>query len=160
MKILDDKKIKYKNYIKFFSSNDLKIRNKSFTINSIVQNVLDTKLLENKTYRKNKLKISLKDIFEDFDYESNIFNKVKLLKNKQYLLSHPRLSYNGFLNNNKGKSSHIINEKLNKIPLETFGVKMNTKLQTNKKSYLYLSFSPTKFKVEGIRDNKNIKGLD
>ena len=84
---------------------------------------------------------------------------MKLFRNKKYLLSHPRLNYNGYINNNNGKLSNIINEKLNKIPLDTFGVKMNTKLQTNAKIYSYLSFSPIKFKIEGIRSNKNISAL-
>jgi len=155
-----NKKIKLQDYNKYYSNNDLKIRSQSFTINSLVNNFLNKNLLENKNEKKNKLKISLKDIINDFNYDNNISYKLKLFKNKNYLLSHPKLNYNGYFNNNKGKLSNIINEKLNKIPLETFGVKMTTKLQTNKNSYLYLSFNPTKFKVEGIRSNKNIKNLN
>jgi len=155
-----NKKIKLQDYNKYYSNNDLKIRSQSFTINSLVNNFLNKNLLENKNEKKNKLKISLKDIINDFNYDNNISYKLKLFKNKNYLLSHPKLNYNGYFNNNKGKLSNIINEKLNKIPLETFGVKMTTKLQTNKNSDLYLSFSPTKFKVEGIRSNKNIKNLN
>ena len=156
---LDNKKNKFKNYNKFYPSNDLKIRSQSFTINSIGQNILNNQnLLDNKKHKK-KLKISLKDIFEDISNENIVSNKMKLFKDKKYLLSHPRLNFNGYINNNNGKLSNIANEKLNKIPLDTFGVKMTTKLQTNPKSYLYLSFSPTKFKIEGIRSNKNISAL-
>ena len=51
-KIIYNQKIKIKNYKKVFSVNDLKIRNQSFTINSLGQKVLDSNILENKEYKK------------------------------------------------------------------------------------------------------------
>ena len=157
--ISEKKKLKLQNYSKYFDSNDLKIRNQSFTIINQINNNEENKILSCRNERKSKLKISLEDIFNDINYENVVPQKIKLFKNKNYLLSHPKLDYNGYIHNSNGKLSNIVNEKLNKIPMEAFGVNLKTKLQNNRNSYLYLSFNPTKFKVEGIRSNKNIKGL-
>ena len=148
MKQLNEKKkLKLLDYNKY-DYNNLKIRSQSFTINN-----------NNQIGKNNKFKISLKDIFNNCDYESHLPEKIKLFKDKKYLLSHPKLDYNGYINNSNGKLSNIVNEKLNRIPKETFGVNLRSKLQSNKKTFLCLSFSPTKFKIEGIRSNKNIKNL-
>jgi hypothetical protein len=158
--ISDKDKIKMKyhiNYDKVYSDKKLKIRSQSFTIkskNNIEKNHNVLKI------KKNKFKIGLKDIFTDFDYENNkIPSGIKMFEDKKYLISHPRLNFNGYINNNNGRLSNIINEKLNKLPKETFHVKIRTKLQKNKNSNSYLSFNPIKFKIEGIRSNKNIDGL-
>ncbi len=153
-------KIKKKYHIKYdkvYSNKYLKIRNQSFTIkgkNYIEKNHSLLKI------KKNKFKIGLKDIFTDFDYENNkIPSGIKMFEDKKYLISHPRLNFNGYINNNNGRLSNIINEKLNKLPKEAFHVNMRTKFQKTKNSNSYLSFSPIKFKIEGIRSNKNVDGL-
>ena len=155
--ILEKKKLKFKNFIKFYSSQDLKIRNQSFTIKGFGQNYLDNNYLNNN--EKKILKISLKDIFNDIECENNISYKVKLLRNKKHLLSHPKLNYNGFSNSAKGKISYIAKDKLNKISLETFGIKKSNRLKLNKKSLLYLSFNPNEFKAEIDKSNKNINTM-
>ena len=158
--ILEKDKIKmkyHKNYDKIYSNKNLKIRSQSFTIknkNNIEKNYSLLKI------KKNKFKIGLKDIFTDLDYENNkIPSGIKMFEDKKYLISHPRLNFNGYINNNNGRLSNIINEKLNKLPKETFHVNMRSKFQQNRNSNSYLSFSPIKFKIEGIRSNKNIDGL-
>ena len=153
-------KMKYHiNYDKIYSNKNLKIRSQSFAIKSKKKNNIENNhnLLK---IKKNKFKIGLKDIFTDFDYENTkIPSGIKLFEDKKYLISHPRLNFNGYINNNNGRLSNIINEKLNKMPKETFHVNMHTKIQKNKNSDSYLSFSPIKFKIEGIRSNKNIDRL-
>ena len=109
----------------------------------------------------NQMKINIDlyipDIFiDEYIFYKNIMQIFKSVNNLLYLVY---LDYNGYIHNSNGKLSNIVNEKLNKIPMEAFGVNLKTKLQNNRNSYLYLSFNPTKFKVEGIRSNKNIKGL-
>ena len=158
--ISDKDKIKMKyhiNYDKVYSDKKLKIRSQSFAIkskNNIEKNHNVLKI------KKNNFKIGLKDIFTDFDYENNkIPSGIKMFEDKKYLISHPRLNFNGYINNNNGRLSNIINEKLNKLPKEAFHVNMRTKFQRNKNSNSYLSFSPIKFKIEGIRSNKNVDGL-
>jgi hypothetical protein len=74
-------------------------------------------------------------------------------------LSHPKLNYNGFSNSAKGKISYIAKDKLNKISLETFGIKKSNRLKMNKKSLLYLSFNPNEFKAEIDKSNKNINTM-
>jgi len=151
-------KMKYhKNYDKVYSNKNLKITNESFTIKSKNNIEKNHNLLK---IKKNKFKIGLKDIFTDFDYENNkIPIGIKMFEDKKYLISHPRLNYNGYINNNNGRLSNIINEKINKMPKETFHINLRTKLQKNKNSNSYLSFNPIKYKIEGIRSNKNIDGL-
>ena len=154
----DKIKMKYhKNYDKIYSNKNLKIRSQSFTIKS--KNIIEKNYSLLKI-KKNKFKIGLKDIFTDLDYENNkIPSGIKMFEDKKYLISHPRLNFNGYINNNNGRLSNIINEKLNKLPKETFHVNMRSKFQQNRNSNSYLSFSPIKFKIEGIRSNKNIDGL-
>ena len=150
---LEKEKIKNRSYLqynKFYLSKDLKIRNQSFSINSPYNNYKQNSLLDNK---KEKLKISLKDIFINSDYEDKIIAKdLKLFKNKKYLISHPKLKYYGYNNNNE-RISNIVKDQLNKMPMETSGFKMFTKFQSKKKSNGHLSFSPIKFKTEGIKTN-------
>ena len=114
------------------------------------------KLLE-KGKKKFNLKISLKDILDDC--EKNSFSENKFYNNKKYLLSHPRLNFNGYIHNNNGKLSSIVNEKINRVPKEAFGVRLHTKFQSNFKSHLQLSFNPIKFRIEKLRANKNIDPL-
>ena len=156
--IYGKKKLKLKYCTKFFSIQDLKIRNQSFTINGFGQNYLDNNYLKNKNEKN--LKISLKDIFNDLDYENNIPYTIKLLRNKQHLLSHPKLNYNGFSNSAKGKISNIAKDKLNRISVETFGIQKNNRSKLNKKCLLYLSFNPNEFKAEIEKSNRNIKTMN
>ena len=139
---------------KYYSFDQLKIRNTSFTINAQSNNLRLSSLLE-KDRKKKNLKISLKDIFNNI--EKNQKENVKFYNNKKYLLSHPKLNFSGYIHNNNGKLSSIINEKINRIPKEAFGVNLHTKLQLNCKSYLQLSFNPIKFRYEKLKRNKNIK---
>ena len=141
---------------KYYSKEQLKIRKTSFTINAKKFHFRINKLLE-KGKKKNNLKISLKDIYNDYERKDN--EEVKFYNNKKYLLSHPRLNFNGYIHNNKGQLSSVVNEKINRIPKEAFGVKLHTKLQNNFKSYLQLTFNPIKFRVEKLRTNKTLKTL-
>ena len=141
---------------KYYSKNDLKVRKSSFSINAEKKNFKINELLEGK--KKKNLKISLKDIYDE--YEKNVNKDVKFYNNEKYLLSHPRLNYNGYIHNNNGILSSKVNEKLNRIPKEAFGVNLLTKVQMNYKSYLQLTFNPIKFRLEKLRSNKKIKGSE
>ena len=142
---------------KYYSYDELQIRKTSFSIIAKEKIFITNKLLE-KGKKKYNLKISLKDIFADC--EKNSFNDKKFYNNKKYLLSHPRLNFNGYIHNNKGKLSSIINEKINRIPKEAFGIHLHTKLQFNNKSQLQLSFNNIKYKAEKLRDNKKLQTLE
>ena len=142
---------------KYYSYNELQIKNTSFSIIPKKKTFVANKLLE-KGKKKFNLKISLKDILDDC--EKNSFSENKFYNNKKYLLSHPRLNFNGYIHNNKGKLSSIINEKINRIPKEAFGIRLHTKLQSNNKSQLQLSFNNIKYKVEKLRDNKKLQTLE
>ena len=141
---------------KYYSKEQLKIRKTSFSINAKKINFKINKLLE-KGKKKNNLKISLKDIFNNYENHEN--EEVKFYNNKKFLLSHPRLNFNGYIHNNNGQLSSVVNEKINRIPKEAFGVSLHTKLQNNYKSYLQLTFNPIKFRVEKLRANKTLKTL-
>ena len=137
---------------KFYLYNQLKIRKTSFSIIA-KKRVLKTNILLEKDNKKNNLKISLKDIINDC--ERNLKDDIKFYNNKKYLLSHPRLNFNGYFHNNNAKTSSIINERINRIPKEAFGIRLHTKMQSNYKSYLQLSFYPIKVRIEKLRANKN-----
>ena len=139
---------------KYYSMEQLKIRSTSFTINAQKEQYGINKLLENGKKKRN-LKISLKDIFNDI--EKNEKDDVKFYNNEKYLLSHPRLNFNGYIHNNNGRLSSIVNERINRIPKEAFGVNLHTKLQLNCKSHLQLTFNPIKFRYEKLQANKNLK---
>ena len=141
---------------KYYSYNELKIRKSSFSIIAKKKEYKKNKLLE-KGKKKNNLKIGLKDILND--YEENIKSDTKFYNNKKYLLSHPRLNFNGYIHNNHGKLSSIVNEKINRVPREAFGVNLHTKLQPNYKSHLQLTFNTIRFRIEKLRDNKNLETL-
>ena len=139
---------------KYYSMEQLRIRSTSFTINAQKEQYGINKLLENGKKKRN-LKISLKDIFNDI--EKNEKDDVKFYNNEKYLLSHPRLNFNGYIHNNNGRLSSIVNERINRIPKEAFGVNLHTKLQLNCKSHLQLTFNPIKFRYEKLQANKNLK---
>ena len=139
---------------KFYTLDQLKMSNTSFSIN-VEKNSLSLNKLLDKDKRNKNLKISLKDIFNNI--EKNEKENVKFYNNKKYLLSHPRLNFNGYINNNNGRLSSIVNEKINRIPKEAFGVNLHTKLQLNCKSHLQLTFNPIKFRYEKLIENKNKK---
>ena len=141
---------------KYYSYNELKIRKSSFSIIAKKKEYKTNKLLE-KSQKKNNLKISLKDIINDC--EENLKSDKKFYNNKKYLLSHPRLNFNGYIHNNHGKLSSIVNEKINRVPKEAFGVNLHTKLQPNYKTHLQLTFNTIKFRIEKLRDNKNLETL-
>ena len=137
---------------KFYTLDQLQIRNTSFSINAD-KNYLRINKLFDKDKRNKNLKISLKDIFNNI--EKNEKENAKFYNNKKYLLSHPRLNFNGYIHNNNGRLSTVVNEKINRIPKEAFGVNLHTKLQLNCKSHLQLTFNPIKFRYEKLLENKN-----
>ena len=140
---------------KYYLYNQLQIRKSSFSIIA-KKKEFKTNILLEKGKKKN-LKISLKDIINDC--ERNLKTDIKFYNNKKYLISHPKLNFNGYIHNNNAKTSSIVNERINRIPKEAFGIHLHTKLQSNYKSYLQLSFNPIKFRIEKIRTNKNIETL-
>lgn len=137
---------------KFYTLDQLKIKNTSFSINAEKNHLKINKLLD-KDKRNKNLKISLKDIFNNI--EKNEKENKKFYNNKKYLLSHPRLNFNGYIHNNNGRLSSLVNEQINRIPKEAFGVNLHTKLQLNCKSHLQLTFNPIKFRYEKLIENKN-----
>lgn len=138
-------------YSRYYLYNQLQIRKSSFSIIATKKTFKTNILLEKD---KKKLKISLKDIMNDYD--RNINSNIKFYNNKKYLLSHPKLNFNGYIHNNNAKTSSIVNERINRIPKEAFGINLHTKLQMNCKSHLQLSFNPIKFRIEKLRANKNV----
>ena len=139
---------------RYYAYNQLQIRKSSFSIIAKKEEFKTNNLLESKGKKKNNLKIGLKDILDN--YERNLNTDIKFYNNKKYLLSHPKLNFNGYMHKNYAKTSSIINERINRIPKEAFGIRLPTKLQSNYKTHLQLSFNQVKFKIEKIRDNKNL----
>ena len=148
------------NSIKYHSDKGLTITKDFFSIipssNFHSKDSLNT--ISYQKQNKKNLKISLKDIFNDIEKKVND-NSNKIYNNKKYLLSHPKLNFSGYIHNNNGKLSSIVNEKINRVPKEAFGVRLHTKFQSNFKSHLQLSFNPIKFRIEKLRANKNIDPL-
>lgn len=86
---------------------------------------------------------------------NNTNNENKNKDKKKYLLSHPRLNYIGYYNNNK--VSGIMNSNLNKIKKGLFRVNSCSRIIENKSAYFPLAFQSTQFKVDRIRNNKDLK---
>ena len=82
-------------------------------------------------------------------------NKNKPKDQKKYLLSHPKLNYFGYYNNNK--VSGVMNSNLNKIKKGLFRINSCSRIIENKTAYFPLAFQSTLFKVDIIRNNKDLK---
>ena len=150
-KIINNYKINEFKYLFYINEQNKKIYNLSKKL--ILKNA---KQKFKKNERENKcfpLYNKYESLHNNSNSNTNTENKYK--DKKKYLLSHPKLNYMGYYSNNK--VSGIMNSNLNKIKKGLFRVNSCSKIIENKSAYFPLAFQSTQFKVEKIRNNKNLK---